>query len=64
MPFIENVWGFEPKAGILLDSKILKNLFFDASISYMYARTKFNAPKAVNIAVGLKYMMDWKKGNE
>ena len=57
----ENVWGFEPKAGVLLDSKILKNLFVDTSVSFMYANTKFNSPKAFNLAAGLKYMIDWKK---
>jgi outer membrane protein W len=29
----ENNWGFEPKAGILLDSKLMKDLFVDGSIS-------------------------------
>ena len=59
--YIENVWGFEPKAGILLDSKMLRNLFVDASVSYLNAKTKFNAPKAFNIAVGLKYIIDFRK---
>ncbi|MDP3431815.1 MAG: OmpW family outer membrane protein [Bacteroidota bacterium] len=61
--YIENVWGFEPKAGVLLDSKILKNLFVDASVSYMYANTKFNSPKAFNLSAGLKYMIDFQKGS-
>lgn len=57
----EDVWGYEPKVGVLLDSKILKNLFVDASVSYMYAKTKFNAPKAINVAVGLKYYFEFDK---
>ena len=61
--YVEDVWGFEPKAGILLDSKSLKDLFVDVSVSYMYAKTKFNAPKAFNLAVGLKYMIKGRKSN-
>lgn len=61
--YIENVWGFEPKAGILLDSKMLRNLFVDASVSYLNAKTKFNAPKAFNLSVGLKYMIEFEKRN-
>jgi len=57
----ENVWGYEPKVGILLDSKMLRNLFIDASVTYFKANTKFNDPQAFNVAVGLKYMMDWEK---
>ena len=59
--YIENAWGYEPKVGILLDSKTFKNLFIDASASFLYAKTKFNAPKALNLAVGLKYMIGFKK---
>jgi len=59
--YVEDVWGYEPKAGVLFDSKNLRNLFIDASLSFMYAKTKFNAPKAFNLAVGLKYMIDFKK---
>ena len=59
--YIENVWGFEPKLGALFYSKILKNLFIDASISYLNANTKFNAPRAVDLAVGLKYYLSSKR---
>jgi len=57
--YTEDVWGYELKVGVLLDSKILRNLFVDASVSYMYARTKYNAPKALNVAVGLKYYIEF-----
>lgn len=59
----ENVWGFEPKVGILLDSKIVTNLFIDTSVSYINVKTKFNSPQAFNVALGLKYIMEWKNNN-
>jgi len=61
--YTENVWGFEPKLGGLFYPKILKNLFVDASISYLNANTKFNAPRAVDLSVGLKYYLNTKKNS-
>lgn len=57
----ESESGFEPKIGVLFDSRMLKRLFFDASISYLKTNLKINTPEGVNLSLGLKYMFDFKK---
>jgi len=58
---IENKWGLEPKAGVLMDSKMLRNLFVDASLSWFRDDFSERDLNAFNLAVGLKYMLDFKK---
>lgn len=60
---IENNWGVEPKIGALFDSKVLKKLFIDASLSWLRDDLTGRGPNAINLSVGLKYMIDFKKGN-
>lgn len=57
----ENGFAIEPKIGVLLDAKIVKNLYLDGSVSYFQFRTEFNEPKAINLAIGVKYYIDFKK---
>lgn len=57
----ENRWGLEPKAGVLTESKMIKNLFIDASASWLRDDLTKLGPKALNLAIGLKYMIDFKK---
>ena len=58
---IENSWVLEPKIGVLLDSKVLKNLFVDASVSYLRDDLTHRGPNAFNLAIGLKYLIDRRK---
>lgn len=58
---VKNDWGLEPKIGLLLDSKILTDLFVDTSVSYFKTKIKHNTPEAFNLSIGLMYMIDFQK---
>ncbi len=58
----DNRWGIDPKIGVLLDTRILKNLFINASISYLRDDLTHRGPNALDMTVGLQYMFDF-KGN-
>lgn len=58
---IENSWGVEPKIGVLFDSKTLRNLFVDTSLSWLRDDLTGRGPNAINLSVGLKYMIDFRK---
>lgn len=57
---IKSNWGFEPKTGVLLNSKLLKNLFVDASVSWLRDNLTHRGPNAINFSAGLKYMINLK----
>lgn len=60
----ENSWGFEPKAGILINSEFIKKLHVDIAASWLRADLTQRGPNAINLSIGLKYYINFYQKNK